>query len=1135
MARPRSRIAARHTIRRPLGAQPSTDHGADDVAGVAGAAGATDDSPTVEDSAERDASGMPSRDTAESPSLRYQTMGAAIVMVGDLRMDPSFGTLFWLLVRLAYSPGLTVLREELLRECWPGMTNVRQRGNLRQSLYKLRSFGVDVALAGKTVRLAAAQVDRTFSVERSREAFERDVTRGHEPFGSFLPGFQAPWPEFQEWLDRERESVHAEVRRILVEQLRSRRARADWMGVEAMSRWLLPLDPLNEDATLALAECAMMAGSKAEAIAILDRYLADLGPGAGEIRLPATQLRRRFTEPPTRSRVSLAPTERHFVGREEEMADLTLSMRRARWHDGSAVLLHGPAGIGKTRLTAELEKVAMIEGFRTIRVECRESDRARPLRAFIETLEDLSEVPGALGCAPESLSLLSRLLGKEITARSKPHEIVTERHDRAAVNGVDSSAQDFDDFDERMRDSRSRSLRHAVIDLFAAVSEERPILLIVDDVQWIDDDSWELLSDLTERVIAMRLQAVLTSRLESIRAKLPERIPNNLLFRHLPQLTNERLSHLANAISHDLSAVVDDNLMTWFVNSCEGNPLLLHSLVNHWIETGDAGGVPARLHALIDRRIDRVSLGARKSLQTITLLGRFASILRVKNALQLPTHSFLDFLGELEQANCLSRSSNGVIGVHELIARSALSRMSWLVETTLRIEISNALLSEYEETFSIEVLEQAIEQLSLAGSYEELFRVMTKHSDPIIDSGRALVVLRTLNDAVQHLGGVPNNPLLTELFARLELESGQYGRSYSICPDRFSLPRKLDCLSSKEVESLLSWVDSAYRADPIIERDALVRFALDVAETRQIPWTTRLRAAEITLVISSNTCDELSAKRAELVIDDLETGSSDSTALNHPRLIFHTIFGDRGKAATLASSVLRLAETGTASTVTYRNAVRSGFALRSAGDFASAKSALKLSLRIASVLKSPGLELYPLWQLSSIALDEGDLHESEGWASKLADHSLSAEDAIASNFIPSHFCRLAIRRGDYQAASVLLESYRRTLPRLPVVRASAFSVALELGVNLMRTDWSPSDALLTVARLRHDETSCYGSSDFLTSSIVDGLARNQQKDVASVLVSNYVALQRRDLSPLSAELKRSIARLGNDLHSDTDS
>ena len=104
---------------------------------------------------------------------------------------------------------------------------------------------------------------------------------------------------------------------------------------------------MNEEATLALAEAMAMDGSKARAIMIIDRYMNEVGPRAPQLHLPATMLRKRISElyplPPV---IERDPPQ---TGRDAEMEKLDGALKDARQGSGSAFVISGPPGIGKTR------------------------------------------------------------------------------------------------------------------------------------------------------------------------------------------------------------------------------------------------------------------------------------------------------------------------------------------------------------------------------------------------------------------------------------------------------------------------------------------------------------------------------------------------------------------------------------------------------------------------------------------------------------------------------------------------------------------------------------------------------------------------------------------------------------------
>ena len=238
-----------------------------------------------------------------------------------------------------------------------------QRGNLRQALYKLRQMGVNAALNGDQIELDGSQLEPTFSVRRDALSFDSQVVQGHEHFGPFLPGFDpGASPLLADSVENERERAHGDARRVLAQALRARHAVADSIAAQPLARWLLQFDPLNEAATLVMAECLVLSGAKYEAIRLLDplhertrprrRVICAFLPPTFADALPHPHRVESVLRPP--SGILSVVSQRWPISR--------CACGARRHHDGTATLLHGPAGMGKTRVLNELAKVAMIEG-----------------------------------------------------------------------------------------------------------------------------------------------------------------------------------------------------------------------------------------------------------------------------------------------------------------------------------------------------------------------------------------------------------------------------------------------------------------------------------------------------------------------------------------------------------------------------------------------------------------------------------------------------------------------------------------------------------------------------------------------------------------------------------------------------
>ena len=341
----------------------------------------------------------------ERGQILFRTLGTAEIHVGGGGViSPGSERMFSLLCVCAMTPDQAVARSQLLELVWPELDGPSGRHSLRQHLYRLRQLGIDIDGTRAAIRLARAALVPCFSLERTAALFDRDVLRGHEPFGHLFAGWLPSQSSMRRWVERQREQYHADVRRILVPELRRLRDRGDWEECERWARTVLEFDPFNEDATVIVAEAVAMLGSRIDASSLLDEYVRETGAKGTDLGRRVERTQQRIQRA---SRVlhgeSAAPT---LIGRDRELAKLDTLTLAAMRGESQVVQLIGPAGIGKTELGYEATRRAVILGFARCIVRV-----SRPVGQVMHgTLSrltrDLISLPGSLGCNPENLSCL---------------------------------------------------------------------------------------------------------------------------------------------------------------------------------------------------------------------------------------------------------------------------------------------------------------------------------------------------------------------------------------------------------------------------------------------------------------------------------------------------------------------------------------------------------------------------------------------------------------------------------------------------------------------------------------------------------------------------------------------------------
>jgi class 3 adenylate cyclase/tetratricopeptide (TPR) repeat protein len=291
-----------------------------------------------------------------------------------------------------------------------------------------------------------------------------------------------------------------------------------------------------------------------------------------------------------------------FVGRENEMAKLQKLSDRVMRGSCEWAYIYGEPGIGKTRLCIELAQHLRSSGWRFLHGTCRTHTTQSPFSVWIDPLRLLFGIE--LSDAPESA--WEKI--KTVVERLRPElrdfaPLVSEilgypGEQNPVVQSLDAK-------------SRHEKRLQIIAELFEKVSQESPVIVFLDDTQWIDSSSSELIRSLLAKKNSS-LFVCLTSRQEQIPKEIMDYDPGVSL--HLAVLSENASMQLVKSIN-DLS----DNDICAIVERANGNPLFLKELASNSSDSDDV--LPETIHDVIMLRMDRLGDEERNTLQLASVIG----------------------------------------------------------------------------------------------------------------------------------------------------------------------------------------------------------------------------------------------------------------------------------------------------------------------------------------------------------------------------------------------------------------------------------------------------------------------------------------------------------------------------------
>ena len=322
----------------------------------------------------------------------------------------------------------------------------------------------------------------------------------------------------------------------------------------------------------------------------------------------------------SRFEVALAAGLTPLVGRAEELEFLQQRWEQAKVREGQVVLLSGEPGIGKSRLVQELKEQVAKAG--EARREFRCSSYARNT-AFYSVIDHLQRWLQFQGDEPEE-EKFRRLETALEGYRRLPQESVALFASLLALALPERYAP-LKPSPEQQR----QKTQEALVTWLAEESEERPLLIVWEDLHWVDPSTLDLVQMLIERAATLHLFVLLVFRSSEFISPWPPR--PSLYFLTLNRLERRPVEDLIAYVAHDQR--LPQPMVEHIAAQTDGVPLFVEELTKTIIEAGlsenggrgapsPTGAIPSTLQDSLMARLDQLSNTDRDVAQVGAVLGR---------------------------------------------------------------------------------------------------------------------------------------------------------------------------------------------------------------------------------------------------------------------------------------------------------------------------------------------------------------------------------------------------------------------------------------------------------------------------------------------------------------------------------
>lgn len=312
-----------------------------------------------------------------------------------------------------------------------------------------------------------------------------------------------------------------------------------------------------------------------------------------------------------------------MVGREDQLAYLQNALAQTKTGKGQVVALVGEAGVGKTRLLAEVIRMASEQQFAGLGGECESFGTETSYLVWQPIWRGFFGIDPAWSPGDQIKALETQLMQINPALVQRLPLLGTVLNLQIPDNELTHS------FDARLR---KNSLEALLVACLEARAKTTSLLIVLEDCQWIDSLSHDLLEIIGRAVINLPVLLLATMRppdLERLQEAKVNKLPNYFEIRLQAFDTDEAKKLIALKLEQfDVRAgAFPAKITNRIIERAEGNPFYIEELLNYLFNQKDTSvsimlDLPTSLHSLILSRLDQLTESQKTTLKVASVIGR---------------------------------------------------------------------------------------------------------------------------------------------------------------------------------------------------------------------------------------------------------------------------------------------------------------------------------------------------------------------------------------------------------------------------------------------------------------------------------------------------------------------------------